>query len=135
MYIFSAKAHFIYGVPNVNSSFEKNIILLKDSLDLEHCMTSTVLENEITILYTVWEFSNLPTTLILREINVSRFLKAKNCHFKNFGGIEFWFLGISHLKMSEIPQKTQNSELLRRCKWQLLGLLKWQNWFHVISEW
>ena len=65
-----------------------------------------------------------PATFILCEINLGWFQKVKICRFNNFGGSEYWFWGKIHIwKCLKVP------------KIQLSKLQKYQNWFHVKSEW
>ena len=52
---------------------------------------------------------NVPmlATLILREINFGFIWMVKNCHFNNFGGFEFSFLGILDISNVEFFQKSK----------------------------
>ena len=85
--------------------------------------------------WTGWILSNFPATLILGEINFGWFQKVKNCPFNNFEGFELWFYEKRYAwKCRKFPN-IQNSELLKWSKWQFLGLLNNQNWFHVKSKW
>ena len=66
--------------------------------------------------------SHFPATLILRKIDFSCFQLVKNCHFNNFVGCEFWFLGILHLKKCQ-KFKIQGWWNGQKSKWQF-----WSFW-------
>ena len=53
--------------------------------------------------------SNFPATLILFKINFGWFSEGKSCYFNIFEGFQFWFLKISHLKISKIPKNLKFS--------------------------
>ena len=83
---------------------------------------------------TLVKISNFTATHTLREINFGWFQKVKNCHLNKFGGFEFWFLGISHLKMSKFP-KNSNFRAAELVKLVVYEAPKWPNWFHIKNEW
>ena len=70
---------------------------------------------------TVWKFSNFSATLIFREINFGRVQKIKGATLTILKALNFDFWKHFTLEMSKVP-KNANSELLKRSKWQVLGL-------------
>ena len=86
------------------------------------------------IWHIVWKFINFTAPLILYEINFGWFQNI-NCHFNNFYGFEFWFLGKFHTWKCQKFPSVLNSELFKWWKWLFFGLQNDQNWFHVKYEW
>ena len=78
---------------------------------------------------TLWIFSNFPALLIFHEINSGYIQKVTNCRYKNFGGLEFWFLEKFHTWKCQKFPKIQDSERRKWSKWQFLGLQNDQNTF------
>ena len=84
---------------------------------------------------TVWMISNFPTTPILREINVSWFLKSKTA-ILTFEGFEVWFLEKNYQKFKIQSSKNGEKALFEPSKWpKVISLKIWvvKSWnFHTV---
>ena len=79
--------------------------------------------------FTLWKFINLPTTMILREINFGWFHKVQNYFFNNFEGFEFWCFGNFTL---ENVKNVQNSNV-RAAQMVKMAVFEASQWAKLIS--
>ena len=79
------------------------------------------------------KFVFLPT-LILREIIFGGYQKVKNCHFNQFWSFEFWFFVNFTLEEVKNTQKLEfaAAKLVKMAIFR--GILSYQNWFHIKSD-
>ena len=60
---------------------------------------------DVSVMDTVWKFSNFSAILILCEISFGRFQKVKSCHFIHFGDLEILIWGIVKFAKVKNSQK------------------------------
>ena len=104
-------------LPYRNKAFNDAVMLDGYVSHLKPPLSQKVLYHSVDI----WEF-----VCLSREINFGWFQKGKNCHFKNFGGLELRSLGTIHFQNSQSFTKIQfrAGKMVKMIVFDLLKLAK-----------